>query len=236
LDLFLAKGDGALLAENKLLRNDGAGVFVDATSGALTDSGMWSGSALGDFDNDGDLDLYVANLSGPNKLFLNQVAPTYHWLHVNPAANVSKAPISRSAIGVRLRAVSDGLSQIREISGGSGYCSQNSLTAEFGLGSRTMVDTLEIRWPSGVIDTLTSIPADTLLTVYEGGFIRGDANGDGVINIADVVYLVNYLFTGGTAPNPLWVGDATSDGKVDIADVVYLVNYLFAGGPPPGDR
>jgi hypothetical protein len=70
-------------------------------------------------------------------------------------------------------------------------------------------------------------------SVLSTEYIRGDANGDGEINIADVVHLVNYLFSGGPAPDPLWVGDANSDGVVDIADVIYLVNYLFIGGPPP---
>ena len=65
-------------------------------------------------------------------------------------------------------------------------------------------------------------------------YYRGDANGDGAIDIADVVYLVNYLFIDGPAPSPLEAGDANCDGKVDIADVVYLVNYLFIEGPPPG--
>jgi heme exporter protein D len=65
------------------------------------------------------------------------------------------------------------------------------------------------------------------------GYIRGDANVDGVINIADVVYLINYLFANGTAPDPLWVGDANCDDLVNIADVVYLINYLFTGGSPP---
>ena len=46
--------------------------------------------------------------------------------------------------------------------------------------------------------------------------------------------MVNYLFIGGSAPDPLWVGDANCDGVVDIADVMYLVNYLFIGGSPPG--
>jgi hypothetical protein len=230
LDLFLAKGDGATRGPNRLLRNDGGGTFVDATSGALTDSGLWSGASLGDFDNDGDLDMYVANMQGSNKLFLNQIGSTNHWLHVNLVGSAS----NKSAIGARVRVVSSGLSQIREISGGSGYMSQNSLTAEFGLGSRTLVDTLEVRWPSGQRDTLTTIPVDTLLTLYEGGFICGDANGDGVINSADVVYLINYLFKGGPAPNPLWVGDANCDGTINSADVVYLINYLFKGGPSPG--
>lgn len=62
---------------------------------------------------------------------------------------------------------------------------------------------------------------------------RGDANGDGVINSADVVYLINYLFVYGPAPQPLDAGDANHDGTINSADVAYLINYLFIGGPPP---
>ena len=72
------------------------------------------------------------------------------------------------------------------------------------------------------------------LTVAIFEYIRGDANGDGVIDIADVVYLIDYLFIDGPAPDPLWVGDCNCDDVVNIADVVYLINYLFTGGPPPG--
>jgi hypothetical protein len=70
--------------------------------------------------------------------------------------------------------------------------------------------------------------------VYATSVKGGDANGDGVINIADVVYLLNYLFMGGLPPDPLEAGDANCDGLVNIADVVYLLNYLFTGGEPPG--
>jgi hypothetical protein len=62
---------------------------------------------------------------------------------------------------------------------------------------------------------------------------HGDANGDGVINVSDVVYLVNYLFIGGPPPCPLAAGDVNSDGITNVSDVVYLINYLFIGGPPP---
>jgi hypothetical protein len=65
-------------------------------------------------------------------------------------------------------------------------------------------------------------------------FIRGDANGDGVISVSDIVYLINYLFINGPAPVPLEAGDANCDGVVSVSDVVYLINYLFAGGPAPG--
>lgn len=65
--------------------------------------------------------------------------------------------------------------------------------------------------------------------------IRGDVNGDGVTNSADVVYLINYLFIDGPAPVPyLEAGDTNCDGVVSTTDIVYLINYLFVGGPPPG--
>lgn len=65
-------------------------------------------------------------------------------------------------------------------------------------------------------------------------FVRGDANGDGVINVADIVYLVNFLYRGGDPPVPMEAGDANCDAIVNVADVVYLVNYLYRGGDPPG--
>ncbi len=65
-------------------------------------------------------------------------------------------------------------------------------------------------------------------------FVRGDGNGDGVLNTSDVVYLINYLFRDGSPPEPLVAGDANCDVSVDAADVIYLINYLFTGGPKPG--
>ncbi|MFH0931448.1 MAG: dockerin type I repeat-containing protein [Candidatus Zixiibacteriota bacterium] len=64
-------------------------------------------------------------------------------------------------------------------------------------------------------------------------FKRGDANGDRIVTVADVIYLINYLFKGGPEPQPVQAGDANCDGKVNVSDVVYLINYLFKGGPPP---
>ncbi|MCK4416859.1 MAG: Ig-like domain-containing protein [Candidatus Latescibacteria bacterium] len=82
------------------------------------------------------------------------------------------------------------------------------------------------------IQSLEGIPLDSS---YAWSFTimvdRGDCNGDRVIDIGDVVYLVNYLYKSG--PNPPESGDVNCDGVIDLGDVVYLINYLFKGGPPP---
>lgn len=64
-------------------------------------------------------------------------------------------------------------------------------------------------------------------------FKTGDVNADGIIDVGDVVYLINYLFKSGPDPIPLLAGDATCEGFVNVGDVVFLINYLFRGGPAP---
>jgi len=64
-------------------------------------------------------------------------------------------------------------------------------------------------------------------------FICGDANGDGNINVADAVFVINYVFKGGAAPSPLAAADANGDGEENVADAVYVINYVFKGGSAP---
>jgi hypothetical protein len=64
-------------------------------------------------------------------------------------------------------------------------------------------------------------------------YVCGDADGDGQVIISDAVYLINYIFAGGPAPDPLVSGDVDCDGVPIISDAVYIVNYIFAGGPAP---
>ncbi len=80
-------------------------------------------------------------------------------------------------------------------------------------------------------------PADTRWGTWWGTtlveFTCGDANGDGGVDIADVVYLINYIFAGGPAPVTATAGDPNCDKSIDIADAVYLIQYIFGGGPVP---
>lgn len=66
-----------------------------------------------------------------------------------------------------------------------------------------------------------------------GGATAGDLTGDGKVNIADVVFLIDYLFKQGPPPIPPELADFNRDGAVNSADVVYLIDYLFKGGVPP---
>jgi hypothetical protein len=82
---------------------------------------------------------------------------------------------------------------------------------------------------SGVIPANTPSESSVSVLIYA----RGDCNKDGATNAADVVYLINYLFQSGLAPDPLELGDANCDAVVDGADVVHLINYLYQNGSPP---
>jgi hypothetical protein len=65
------------------------------------------------------------------------------------------------------------------------------------------------------------------------GFIHGDVNGDGLINLGDVVYLISYQYKGGPPPKPLLAGDVNCDGLVNLGDVVYLITFQYKNGPAP---
>ena len=96
-----------------------------------------------------------------------------------------------------------------------------------------------VSWVNGSESMLVTENHAAILPTFYGGqitvlpYLTGDANHDGVIDLGDVVWLLNYLFKEDDPPDPLEAGDANCDGVVDLGDVVYLLNYLFKGGPPP---
>jgi hypothetical protein len=170
LDLYLANFG----TSNKLFRNDGGGTFADTTRSPLGDTGAGFGVAWADYDGDGDLDLYLANWGVSNKLFRNNLSTADGWLHVDLEGVYS----NRAGIGARVRIVTGGTSQMREISGGSGYASQNSLTAEFGLGVATTVDSVQVIWPSGIIQDSLNVAVDQLILITEQDVLTGVGDRD----------------------------------------------------------
>ncbi len=155
---------------NLLLRNTGLGTFEDVSSiSGADDRGVGRGVAYADFNNDGCLDLYVANLglagdeAQSARLFENSCAWDANWLQVRTVGTVS----NRDGIGARVTVVANGQTQIREITAGSSNKSQSMLPAHFGLGRAAKADSVLIRWPSGVVQTLHDVPPNQRLTVVE---------------------------------------------------------------------
>ena len=122
------------------------------------------GMALGDFDNDGDLDIAINNMNGQAELLRNDGGNKNHSLMIKTIGTKS----NRSGLGARIRVVAGGAEQIDEVRSGASYISQNDLRVHFGLGQATKADLVEIKWPSGRIDTLENVEADQVIYVEEG--------------------------------------------------------------------
>jgi len=158
-----------------LVRNDGNGVFtvITETSSGINTNVDPRGTVWGDYDNDGDLDLFVALLSGANP------AGVTNALYENNGNSNSSIKIkcigttsNKSAIGakVRIKATIFGQTywQMREINSLTGHRSQNGLVVHFGLGDAAIIDSLKIEWPSGLVEDYANLPANQLLTITEG--------------------------------------------------------------------
>jgi hypothetical protein len=164
LDLFVANGGGY---NDFLYHNNGDGTFTKVLGDiAVSDAASSWGAAWADYDNDGFLDLIVANRDGANLLYHNN-GNDNHWLKFRLIGSRS----NRAAIGakVRVRATINGQTfwQMREVSGGDGHMGQNSLHVHVGLGDATNVNRVRIEWPSGTVQELTNVVSKQFLTVKE---------------------------------------------------------------------
>lgn len=124
------------------------------------------GSAVGDFDNDGDLDLLVANLNARPRLLRNDGGNKKNWIMIHLIGTKS----NRDAIGSRIRLTAGNITQTKWRSGNSGYLSQSDYRMHFGIGDNTYIDKIEVRWPTGKIQILEKIKANQVLTVKEPKF------------------------------------------------------------------
>ncbi|MEW5977570.1 MAG: CRTAC1 family protein [Acidobacteriota bacterium] len=178
LDLFIANGHVYPEVElvspdihykqiNSLFRNDGSAKFVETTrssgSGFSTPY-AGRGAAFADFDNDGNLDIVVANNGDLPLLLRNEGHSSHHFLSLKLVGTKS----NRDAMGARITLRAGKSVQIREISGGGSYLSQSDLRAHFGLGSHPLAENLEISWPSGLQQSFRDLKADRFYTVVEG--------------------------------------------------------------------
>jgi hypothetical protein len=140
------------------------GKFIDiAPAVGVSDTSDGRSVALVDLWNRGVLDVVLANQNGPLLIYKNTVAKDYDWIQFELEGKKS----NRSAIGAQVTLHWNGQIQVQEVSGGSGYASQNQRRLHFGLGKNARVDRAEIRWPSGHTSTITAPQTGTVHRIVE---------------------------------------------------------------------
>jgi hypothetical protein len=143
------------------------GNFCDAAKQAgpaLQQPRVSRGLAVADFDNDGNVDVIVEDLDGAPMLLHNNGIPGTHWVSFELAGTKS----NRLALGAKVKVVAGGMTQTEEVRSGGGYLSQLDLRLHFGLAQATKIDSVEVRWPSGKVETLTNLQPDKFYSVLEG--------------------------------------------------------------------
>jgi len=178
LDLFMACGhvldnihvykSDVYYAEPKLMfRNTGRGIFENVSDQLGPDfrvPRVSRGAAVGDFDNDGDLDILVNNNGQPPQLLRNDGGNTNHWLEILLIGTLS----NRDAVGARVRISAGDLVLYGERKGGMSYQSAQDPRLHFGLGAHSSVEMLEVLWPSGALTKLSNLKSNQILTIKEG--------------------------------------------------------------------
>lgn len=97
-------------------------------------------------------------------------------------------------------------------------------------------DTYQIRVKAKDVTGAESEWSNIKWAFFEGlPYVCGNANGDASVNVSDAVYIINYVFVGGTAPDPLEAANANCDSSVNVSDAVYIINFVFVGGNAPCD-
>jgi hypothetical protein len=178
LDLFIANGhvyeevekttpDVHYKQINSLFHNQGNGKFLEVTKSSgdgFATPYAGRGAAFADFDNDGNVDVIVANNNDPPLLLHNSGLSGRHFVTLQLIGVKS----NRDAMGARVSLKTGGSTQLREVAGGGSYLSQSDLRLHFGLGEATRVEAIEIRWPSGLRQMFRDVASDRFYVIEEG--------------------------------------------------------------------
>jgi enediyne biosynthesis protein E4 len=212
LDLYVANASTGI---DKLYRNDGS-TFTDvAATVGTNDTRHSSCISWGDYNNDGFMDVYLNNNGSENRLYKNNAGNSNKWVIIK----LQGAPSNRSAIGTRVRVRAGSLNMIREVSGGSGGKGQNSLPVEFGLGSSLIIDTLVVKWPSGLEQGFFNVTPNIIYSLTEN---------QQLIGVSDPIAIPAKFELKQNYPNP-FNPKTIINYELPIANYVSLIIYNALG-------
>jgi hypothetical protein len=167
-DIF--KTNGALKhlygQEDQIFQNEGNGTFRDISlelGSYFNEEHVGRGACVGDYDNDGDLDIFIVNLNSRAVFLRNNKGNQNNWLMLDLEGTAS----NREGIGARVKITSGGKTQIAQKKTTTGYLSQNDPRIHFGLAGNNTVERIEIIWPSGKVQILENVKANQILEVKE---------------------------------------------------------------------
>ena len=169
-DVDIFKSNGELKhkygQEDQLFENLGNGKFKDVSverSQYFREENVGRGACLGDYDNDGDIDIYIVNLDSQSKFIRNNKGNQNNWLTLNLIGQTS----NRDGVGSRIKIIAGGKVQTAQKKSTTGYLSQNDSRIHFGLVKNEIVEKIEIKWPSGKFQVLENIKSNQILTIEE---------------------------------------------------------------------
>ncbi len=177
LDIFFANGhpqdiiheltDKTTYAQkDQLFRNDGNGTYTEISQDAgeyFSQAYVGRATAGGDYDNDGDTDIFIVNSNQRAILLRNEIGNRHHWLRIKLIGTIS----NRDGIGTRVRVTANGDTQTAEVKSGSGYASGSDQRLLFGLGEHAKVDRVDIRWPSGTMQSFEDVLCNQTVWITE---------------------------------------------------------------------
>jgi len=170
MDVDIYKTNGALKHlyghEDQLFQNQGNGKFTDISlelGKYFSEEYVGRGTCIGDYDNDGDLDVFIVNLNEHSKFLRNNKGNQNNWLIINIKGTTS----NRDGIGARVKITAGGLIQTAQKKSTVGYLSQNDPRIHFGLAKNETVEKIEVKWPSGKTQVLENVKANQILDIKE---------------------------------------------------------------------
>ena len=211
----------------RLWHNQGNGTFHEiAAASGLTDNRQGRGLLTFDFDNDGDLDIFVVNNQDHPVLYRNDTDNDNKWLKVRTTGTTSNRDGLGTFITVKPNLTDPSSWIVREVDGGSNFLAQNDIIVHFGLGEMAgTIDEIELIWPSGIAQTFLDLSPNSTLSAIEPLFVPGDLIGNGFVNDLDIDILAEAI----RDSNAHHRFDLNQDTSVNDTDLDYLVaEILFA--------